>query len=159
MVMCYRPPTSEDAYLRLSTLPGEQAQVDWASFGKIKIGNTERKLYAFVMVLSWSRYVFLKFYLNQGTANFQRGHIDAFEFFGGCLSKEIYYDNLKSAVLERIGKAIRFNPEILAFAAHYLFKPVPVEVRKPNQKDEWKDQSGSFAAHSGQPESGKILMI
>jgi transposase len=130
----YRPLTSEDAYLRLSTLPGEQAQVDWASFGKINVGNTERKLYAFVMVLSWSRHIFLKFYLNQSTANFQRGHIDAFEFFGGYLPKKILYDNLKSAVLERIGRAIRFNPEILSLAAHYLFEPFPVEVRKPNQK-------------------------
>lgn len=134
LVVRYRPKRSQDAYLRLSTLPGEQAQVDWASFGKIKIGHAERKLYGFIMVLSWSRHVFLKFYLNQSTANFQRGHIDAFEFFGGQLTRECFYDNLKSAVLERIGKAIHFNPEILALAAHYRYKPVPVEVAQPTQK-------------------------
>lgn len=134
LLVRFRPARSEDAYLRLSTLPGEQAQVDWASFGRIKIGDAERKLYAFVMVLSWSRYVFLRFYLNQNTANFQRGHIEAFEFFGNCLARELFYDNLKSAVLERIGKAIHFNPEILALASHYMFKPVPVEVAQPTQK-------------------------
>jgi transposase len=134
MVVRYRPKTSEDAYLRLCTLPGEQAQVDWASFGKIKIGDAERKLYGFIMVLSWSRHVFLKFYLNQSTANFQRGHIEAFAFFDGYLTREIFYDNLKAAVLERIGKAIHFNPEILALAAHYRYKPVPVEVAQPTQK-------------------------
>ena len=134
LVVRYRPMVSEDAYLRLSTLPGEQAQVDWASFGKIKIGDAERKLYGFIMVLSWSRHVFLKFYLNQNTANFQRGHIEAFEFFGGYLTREIYYDNLKAAVLERIGKAIHFNPQILALAGHYRYKPVPVEVAQPTQK-------------------------
>ncbi len=134
LLVRYRPTKSEDAYLRLSTLPGEQAQVDWASFGRIKIGDAERKLYAFVMVLSWSRYVFLRFYLNQSTANFQRGHIEAFEFFGNRLARELYYDNLKSAVLERIGKAIHFNPQILVLAAHYMFKPVPVEVAQPTQK-------------------------
>ncbi len=134
LVARYRPVTSESAYLRLSTLPGEQSQVDWASFGRIKIGDAERKLYGFIMVLSWSRHIFLKFYLNQSTANFQRGHIEAFEFFGGHLTREIFYDNLKSAVLERIGKAIHFNPEILALAAHYKYKPVPVEVRQPCQK-------------------------
>ena len=134
LVVRYRPATSEEAYLRLSTLPGEQAQVDWASFGKIKIGDAERKLYGFIMVLSWSRHIFLKFYLNQSTANFQRGHIEAFAFFGGYLTRELFYDNLKSAVLERIGKAIHFNPEILALAAHYRYKPVPVEVRQPAQK-------------------------
>ena len=134
LVVRYRPKTAEDAYLRLSTLPAEQAQVDWASFGKIKIGDAERKLYGFIMVLSWSRHVFLKFYLNQSTANFQRGHIEAFEFFGGYLTREIFYDNLKAAVLERIGKAIHFNPDILALAAHYRYKPVPVEVAQPTQK-------------------------
>ncbi len=134
MVARFRPVTSESAYLRLSTLPGEQAQVDWASFGKVTIGDAERKLYAFIMVLSWSRHIFLKFYLNQGTANFQRGHIDAFEFFGDRLAREIYYDNLKSVVLERFGKAIHFNPEILSLAAHYRYKPVPVQVAQPTQK-------------------------
>jgi transposase len=104
MVARYRPITSVQARLRLSTLPAEQAQVDWASFGKIKIGNAERKLYGFVMVLSYSRHIFLKFYLNQSTANFQRGHIDAFEFFGFRNCRELYYDNLKSVVLERIGR-------------------------------------------------------
>lgn len=134
MVARYRPLRSEEAYLRLSTLPGEQAQVDWASFGRIKIGDAERKLYGFIMVLSWSRHLFLRFYLNQSTANFQRGHLEAFAFFDGCLTREIYYDNLKAAVIERIGKAIHYNPEILALAAHYRFKPVPVEVAQPTQK-------------------------
>lgn len=134
MVARYRPLRSEEAYLRLSTLPGEQAQVDWGAFGKIKIGEAERKLYGFIMVLSWSRQIFLKFYLNQSTVNFQRGHIEAFEYFGGYLTREIYYDNLKAAVLERVGKAIHYNPEILALAGHYRYKPVPVEVGQANQK-------------------------
>ena len=134
LVTRYRPKRAEDAYLRLCTLPGEQAQVDWASFGKIKIGDAQRKLYGFIMVLSWSRHVFLKFYLNQSTANFQRGHLEAFKFFDGRLAREIYYDNLKAAVIERIGKAIHYNPEILALAAHFRFKPVPVEVAQPTQK-------------------------
>ena len=42
-----------EAYLRLKTLPGEQAQVDWGHFGKVKIGRAERLLMAFVMVLSY----------------------------------------------------------------------------------------------------------
>ena len=53
-----------EAYLRLRTLPGEQAQVDWAHFGKLTIGRAERPLMAFVLVLSYSRYSFLRFYLN-----------------------------------------------------------------------------------------------
>lgn len=134
IVSRYRTPTLQDARLRLSTLPGDQAQVDWASFGKIKIGNAERKLYAFVMVLSWSRQIFLRFYPNQGMANFQRGHVDAFEFFGGRLARKCLYDNCKVVVKERIGTAVLYNPELLAFAGHYQFKPVAVPPRSPEQK-------------------------
>lgn len=134
IVARYRPRPAVEARLRLRTLPGEQAQVDWGYFGKIKIEGAERKLYGFVMTLSWSRHIFLRFYVNQGTANFQRGHIDAFEHFGGFLTRELLYDNLKSVVLERIRKAIHFNPAILELAGHYRFKPVPVEPAEPEQK-------------------------
>lgn len=134
IVSRYRPRPAVEAFCRVRTLPGEQSQVDWGSFGRITIDGAERKLYAFVMTLSWSRHIFLRFYVNQATANFQRGHVDAFDFFGGLVAREILYDNLKSAVLERIGNAIHFNPAILELASHYRYKPVPVAVRAPEQK-------------------------
>jgi len=46
----------------------------------------------------------------------------------------VLYDNLKSAVLERIGGAIRFNPVLLQLAAHYRFEPRPVAPARGNQK-------------------------
>jgi transposase len=128
-----RPIRSTEAFLRLTTLPGEQAQVDWACFGKIQIGKAERRLLAFVMVLSWSRQIFLRFYLGDGTANFLRGHVDGFHFFGH-VPREILYDNLKSAVIERVDNAIRFNRELLDLSAHYRFAPKPVAVRRANEK-------------------------
>lgn len=128
-----RPRPSAEAYLRLKTLPGEEAQTDWASFGKITIGNVQRSLVAFVMVLSWSRRIFLRFYLNARMASFLRGHVEAFEFFGGVPRRNLY-DNLKSAVLERRGDAIRFNPRLLELAAYYRFEPRPVDVYRGNQK-------------------------
>lgn len=126
-------PSGGEAYLRLSTLPGEQAQVDWGSFGKLKIGDAEHRLLAFVMVLSWSRRIFLRFYLGDATGNFLRGHVDAFEHFG-AVPREILYDNLKTAVLERVDSAIHFNPELLRFSAHYRFAPKPVPVARPTSK-------------------------
>lgn len=134
IVARYRPREKTDARLRLRTLPGEQGQADWAHFGKIKIGNAERKLYGFALTLSWSRQMFLRFYVNQGTANFLRGHIDAFEFFNNKVPRAILYDNLKSVVLDRIGKAILYNPDILAFAGHYRYQPQPVEKASPEHK-------------------------
>jgi transposase len=129
----YRPRPEPEAYLRLKTLPGEQAQVDWGHFGTLTIGRAQRTLMAFVMVLSWSRQVFLRFFLDAQMANFLRGHVDAFEAWGG-LPRVLLYDNLKSAVLERQGDAIRFHPTLLALAAHYRFEPRPVAVARGNEK-------------------------
>jgi transposase len=128
-----RPRPPAEAYLRLRTLPGEESQMDWAHFGYLQIGKAKRPLMAFVLVLSWSRQIFLRFYLNQRMESFLRGHVDAFTAWGG-LSRVLLYDNLKSAVLERQGNAIRFNPTLLALAAHYRFEPRPVAVARGNQK-------------------------
>ena len=128
-----RPRKQPEAYLRLKTLPGEQAQVDWGHFGYIQIGKARRPLMAFVMVLSWSRKIFLRFYLNQQMENFLRGHVAAFDAWQG-LPRVLLFDNLKSAVLERQGNAIRFHPTLLALSAHYRFEPRPVAVARGNEK-------------------------
>lgn len=128
-----RPPRATEAYLRLKTLKGEQAQVDWAHFGSITIGRATRKLMAFVMVLSWCRAVFLRFFCGARLSNFLRGHQQAFEHFGG-VTRVVLYDNLKSAVLERFDRAIHFHPTLLELAKHYCFEPRPVAVARGNEK-------------------------
>ena len=133
VVAMHRPRKPGEAYQRLSTLPGEQAQVDWAHFGSVTIGRATRKLYAFVMVLSWSRAAWVRFYLGSSMPYFLRGHVEAFENFGG-VPRVCLYDNLKSAVLERRGDAIRFNPKLLELAGHYRFEPRPVAVARGNEK-------------------------
>ena len=133
LVAGMRPRPAAEAYLRLRTLPGEQAQVDWGHFGHLQIGRARRPLMAFVMVLSYSRRIFLRFFLDAHGATFIRGHAEAFAAFGGC-ARVVLYDNLKSAVLERRGDAIRFNPVLLAFAAHYRYEPRPVAVARGNEK-------------------------
>ena len=128
-----RPRKPPEAYLRLKSLPGEQAQVDWGHFGHLQIGKAKRPLMAFVMVLSWSRQIFLQFYLNQQMENFLRGHVAAFNAWQGipmiCL-----YDNLKSAVLERQGGIIRFNPTLLDLSSHYHFEPKAAAPARGNEK-------------------------
>jgi transposase len=119
--------------LRLRTLPAEQAQVDWAHFGTMTIGRAARQLMAFVMVLSWSRMIFLRFYLNATMPSFLHGHAAAFDFWTG-IPRVLLYDNLKSAVLERKGDAIRFHPTLLELSAHYRYEPRPVAVARGNEK-------------------------
>lgn len=48
-----RPRPKAEAYLRLRTLPAEQAQIDWGHFGTLTIGRARRPLLAFVMVAHW----------------------------------------------------------------------------------------------------------
>lgn len=133
LIALHRPQPVVEAYFRLKTLPGEQAQVDWGHFGYIEIGDARRSLIAFVMVLSYSRKIFLRFYLNQSTANFLDGHMSAFMEWGG-VPKVIQYDNCKNVTIERYGDAIHFNSQLLSFAAHYRYEPRPVAVARGNEK-------------------------
>lgn len=128
-----RPRKQPEAYLRLKTLPGEQAQVDWGHFGHIQIGQAKRALMAYVMVLSWSRQIFLQFYVNQKTDSFLRGQVAAFTAFKG-VPKVCLFDNMKTAVLERNGSAIRFHPELLDLASHYRFEPRAAAPARGNEK-------------------------
>lgn len=133
MIARHRPRPRAEAYLRLRTLAGEQAQVDWGHFGHLQIGRARRPLMAFVMVLSRSRRIFLRFFLDARMEAFLSGHEEAFQAWGG-LPRVLLYDNLKSAVLERHGAAVRFNPTLIAFAGHYRYEPRPVAVARGNEK-------------------------
>ena len=128
-----RPRKAAEAYLRLHSLPGEQGQVDWGSFGTHQVGRATRRLSAFVMVLSYSRMPYVRFFYDQRMGNFLQGHVEAFEFFSG-VPRVLLYDNLKSVVLDRKDRAIRFHPQALQLAEHYRFEPRPVGVRKGNEK-------------------------
>lgn len=126
-------PTPREAFLRLVTLPGEQAQVDWGHFGTIRVGHAKRPLSCFVMVLSWSRAVFARFALDQTLESFMRGHVEAFAAFGG-VPRTILYDNLKTVVLDRAGDHVRFNEAMLLMAGHYHFAPKPCAPYRGNEK-------------------------
>ena len=128
-----RPPTHK-AFLKLSFAPGECAQVDWGSYGSVNVGNTRRRLSFFVMVLCYSRMMYVEFTVSQTMEHFLGCHQNAFEYFGKVPFK-IMVDNLKSAVLKRIvGQAPMFNPKYLDFASHYGFTIAACNVGKGNEK-------------------------
>jgi transposase len=85
------------------------------------------------MTLSYSRALYLEFFFDQTTENFLRGHVHAFQAWAGQ-PRVILYDNLKSAVLERRGSQILFNPRLIELSAHYHFAPRPCQVRAGNQQ-------------------------
>ena len=119
----------------MSFAPGECAQVDWGSYGSVAVGETRRKLSFFVMVLSYSRMMYVEFTLSQTMEQFLACHQHAFEFFGNRIPEKIMVDNLKSAVLKRlIGEAPVFNPRYLDFSNHFGFTIKACNVRKANEK-------------------------
>jgi transposase len=133
VVRTLRPQHQKEAFLRLQSLPGEAAQVDWADFGSVNIGRARRRLSAFVMTLSYSRALYVEFFFGQTLVNFLRGHVRAFEHFGG-VARTLLTDNLRSVVLERRGEQIRLHPRYLELAGHYCFQPKPCHVARGNEK-------------------------
>jgi transposase len=115
-------PSRREAFLKRRTFPAEEGQIDWASFGHVMIGAARRALSAFLLTLTFSRWFFLRFFLDQSLENFLRGHVHAFGDLQGC-PRYCLYDNLRSAVLERHGEGVRFHPRLLELASHYHFAP------------------------------------
>jgi transposase len=127
-------PTRTAAFLTLSFAPGECAQVDWGQFGSICVGNTRRRLSFFVMVLCYSRMLYVEFTVSETMEHFLGCHANAFAFFGGVPGK-LMVDNLRSAVLQRIvGQDPVFNPRYKDFADHFGFTIAPCGVGQAHEK-------------------------
>ena len=110
------------AYIRFETEPGLQAQVDFGDFQVQELDCSTTTLYAFVMVLGFSRGMHVEFVNRCTMESFMDCHINAFRYLGG-MPAEILYDNMKNVVIDRRdGKAV-FNVEFIHFANHYGFTP------------------------------------
>jgi transposase len=128
-----RPPHRE-AFLKLSFAPGECAQLDWGEYGSIGVGSTRRRLSFFVMVLAYSRLMYVEFTVSQTMEHFLACHEHAFAAFRGCPVR-LMIDNLKSAVLRRsIGEAPIFNPRYLDFARHWGVDITACNLARGNEK-------------------------
>lgn len=121
-----RPPQHK-SFLKLSFAAGECAQIDWGEYGTIAVGSTRRRLSFFVMVLCYSRQMYLEFTVSQTMEHFLAAHEHAFAALG--VPEKIMVDNLKSAVLKRlVGEAPVLNPRYLDFSRHHAFKIAPCNV-------------------------------
>jgi transposase len=127
-----KPDNSKKVTIRLETSAGDQAQVD---FGQVTLtlGDLKRRVWAFVMTLSYSRHRYVRFVERQDTNTWLDCHIRAFEFFGAC-PRTVLLDNLKAGVV----KADLYDPTInRAYAElerHYGFVADPAKVRTPEHK-------------------------
>jgi len=110
------------AYVRVEPAAGERFDIDWGHFGALVYNGATRKLYAFCLVEAHSRKMFLEFTHSQSFETFVRCHLHAFAEWGGC-ARELWFDNLATAVAEHEGNLVRFNPRFLAFARECGFVP------------------------------------
>ncbi len=128
-----RPAARRGVFLRLETLMGEQAQVDWAFVGDRAVPGGRRGLWLFVMVLSWSRMLFAECVWDLTAASLRRSLIRAHAFFGGA-PRQWLFDNPRTIVLERHGTAVRFHSMLLEIAGELLTEPRVCNVRAPQEK-------------------------
>jgi transposase len=121
------------AVIRFETEPGFQAQADWKEFGKQVVDGKEQKLYAFVMILGYSRKMFVCFTTSMKMSVFLACHVLAFMYFGG-VPREILYDNMKTAFVRNAAGTYEANRGLQAFAGHYGCIPRRCRIRRPQTK-------------------------
>lgn len=114
-----RPRPEVEPVVRFETPPGRQAQVDFAHF------NTPwGKRWALVVVLGYSRFMWVGFFARQTMENLMRGIEAAFAYFGG-VAQELLFDQMRAVIVQdqrsSSGRLIE-NIEFLRFAAHWGFK-------------------------------------
>jgi transposase len=115
----YQP---QRVFLRMEYEPGEYAQVDWAEMpDRVLWQGHLCKVYAFMLVLCYSRLLYLEFSLGTKLWDFLRCHQNAFQAIGG-VPKVCVYDNLSSVVKRRRGTDITLNETFQHFAGHYCFQ-------------------------------------
>lgn len=128
-----RPRAPAEAFVRIETLPGEQAQADWAHVGRLAVPGGERALWLFLVVLGHSRAMWGELVFDLSVESLCRSLTRAVAFFQG-VPRQCLFDNPKTVVLERQGDAARFHATLLGLCARLHMQPRLCGVRKPEQK-------------------------
>lgn len=136
------------AVIRYETEPGLQAQVDWKECGRWNIDGKLVKLYAFVMILGFSRKPFVLFTTNMKLSTVLKAHLLAFAWYG-AVPREILYDNMKTAWYFQAGRWM-VNPKLLELASTCGFTPRRCRVRRPQTKGKVERFIG-YLAHNFLP--------
>ncbi len=119
LVRQLRPSREAEPVVRFETAPGEQAQFD---FAKVRVPWGVR--HALIMVLGYSRQLYVEFVPRQTALHVMHGMERAFAAFGG-VPQHVLFDQMKSVIVDDHrpdGGRLLENPEFLRFAAHWQFR-------------------------------------
>lgn len=119
--------------VRFETPPGEQAQCDYAELGIHEVRGVPTKVYAFAMLLAFSRYLYVEFATSCASEEFLAAHARAFAYFGG-MPRRVLYDNAKVIALEHTRTVVTFNAALLDFAGRFGFRPQLCRPYRPQTK-------------------------
>ena len=128
-------PKKSNSTVVLHTQPGQEAQVDFGAVGTLfdPIKECQKKTYVFVMVLSYSRYRFIRFVFHQDVKTWIDCHMRAFILFGG-VPATIVLDNLKAGVIKPNIYDPTINRAYAECERYYGFVVDPTKVRTPQHK-------------------------
>lgn len=127
------PPPAKRARRRVETPPGSQAQADWAHFPGMVIGRKSVDLYAFHLLLSFSRYAAVVWSMRKDQLAWLTVHNEAFERLGG-VAATVRVDNEKTAVSRGAGAWGVLNEVYRRYALSMRFHIDPCPPRQPQAK-------------------------
>jgi transposase len=145
-----------EAFIRMEVDPGQEAQVDFGACGLMydPVEKRFRKSWCFVMVLSYSRHMFVKFVFDQKIPTWLQLHTEAFEFFGG-VPRLVVIDNLKAGII----RACLYDPEVQRsyqeYAEDHGFLISPCRPGKANHKGKVEGGGVKYVKNNHMP--GKNL--
>ncbi len=121
--------------LRPDVDPGEEAQVDYGFLGTFtdRVTGKMRRVWAFVIVLSFSRHMFVRPVLKMDQVSWVAAHAAAFEYFGG-VPQRLVMDNLKTGVLKPDIYDPKLNRTYAEMGNHFGCLLDPARAGKPKDK-------------------------
>ncbi len=142
-VLPFRRQFNVQAVRRFETPPGRQAQVDWGYLGTFDLDGRKRKVWAFVMVLGYSRYMAVHCTTAMDLETLLLCHQKCFEGLGG-VTEQIVYDNMKTVTLGRdVDNRPLWQNRFIDFALYYGFQPVACTPYKPRSKGKVESASAT----------------